>query len=164
MAQESTWSFRCVHWPQLVSCIGCSGLQSLNYCSKSEEEEIRSLSMYNIYFCMHFMFIPVLLLCKLAWQKKASEPCIDGYQLPGNCLELNSGCLKEQPRLLLTEPSSLQAYVWQGKKHSQIQIHKEAGIYVAGKLTSLALYLINYISNIWWPCACWWCVCLFVCF
>ena len=48
----------------------------------------------------------------LKLQKNASELCINGCELSGGCLELNSGSMKEQPGFfLITEPTSLQAHV-----------------------------------------------------
>lgn len=123
--EESMWSFKCVHCPQLVSNpLGCPGIQSLSSCIMAEWEEIRSLSMYNIYFCMYVMYIRVLFACMLAWQKKPSEPCIDGCELlPGGGLELDSCCRREQIGLLITKPSSPQAHVGQCKNHLWIQNH-----------------------------------------
>jgi hypothetical protein len=41
----------------------------------------------------------------LAGQKRAPDLIIDGYEPPCGCWELNSGPLKEQTVLLISEPS-----------------------------------------------------------
>ena len=45
--------------------------------------------------------------CTPSYQKRASEPSIDGCEPPCGCWELNSGPLEEQSVLLTAEPSLL---------------------------------------------------------
>jgi hypothetical protein len=52
-----------------------------------------------------FMYISALSACTPAGQKRASEPIIDGYELPCDSWQLNSGPLEEQMVLLISEPS-----------------------------------------------------------
>ena len=51
------------------------------------------------------MYMSLLSTCIPAGQKRASDPITDGCELPHGCWELNSGPLREQPVLLITEPS-----------------------------------------------------------
>ena len=130
LSEESMWSFRCVLWPLLVSnSVGCSGLQSLTSCTRGEWEEIRRLSMFNIYFCMFFKYIPVLAACMLTCQEKASEPYIDGCKLARWLCRIELWLSGRAARTLTTEPSSLPAHVWQCKKYLWIHNHKEWGVY-----------------------------------
>ena len=67
--------------------------------------------MFNIYFCMFFMYIPVLVACMLTCQEKASEPYIDGCKLARWLCRIELWLSGRAARTLTTEPSSLWAHV-----------------------------------------------------
>jgi hypothetical protein len=91
----------------------CWGFKLMSLYLLSKRWATTPLQLCFLYFFIHFFIFKDLIIlymsvhcsCFQTHQKRASDPIMNGCELPCGCWDLNSGPSEEQPVLLTTEPS-----------------------------------------------------------